>query len=88
MANETAFERVQSFLHESKTWPSEVVATRVKDIEDDIYSLFRTLESLHNKYPELKPVELSPDFLALVRMLEHGKVKQQFPLLARLAAMI
>lgn len=85
--NGAAFDKVKTFLQESKTLPPEVVEARVKELEDDIYTLFRSLEKIRSKHPEFEELALSDDFYALVRMLEHSSVKKKFPLLARAAAM-
>ena len=87
MDDGTAFDRVKTFLQESKSLPAEVVEARVKEIEDDIFTLFRGIQQVRSKHPEVKDIDLSDDFYALVRMLEHSSVKKKFPLLARAAAM-
>jgi len=87
MDNGTAYERVKNFIKEAEALPQEAVKTRVAEIENDIYTLFHSLEKIRSKYPEFKDLSFSDDLLALVRMLEHSKVKRQFPLLARAAAM-
>jgi hypothetical protein len=82
-----SFDRVHAFLEELPNLPVNVIESRVKEIENDIYILFSRLERLHTLYPEFKQVDLSEDIYSLVRLLEHNKVKRQFPLLARAAAM-
>ena len=87
MNNGKSLERVQKFLDEFKDLPVEVVESRVKEIENDIYTLFNQLEKLHAAHPEMKEIDLSEDIYSLVRMLQHEKVKKQYPLLARAAAL-
>lgn len=82
-----SFERVQKFLDQFKDMPIAVAESKVKEIEDDIYILFNQLEKLHAAHPEMKEIDLSEDIYALVRMLQHERVKKQYPLLARAAAL-
>lgn len=87
MDNGKSFDRVQKFLDEFKDMPVAVVESRVREIESDIYTMFNQLEKLHATHPEMKEIDLSEDIYALVRMLQHEKVKKQYPLLARAAAL-
>jgi hypothetical protein len=82
-----SFDRVKAFFEELPDLSPEAIESRVKEIENDIYILFSRLERLHTLYPESKQVDLSEDIYSLVRLLEHNKIKKQFPLLARAAAM-
>jgi len=87
MDNGKSFDRVQKFLDEFKDLPVTTVESRVREIENDIYNMFNQLEKLHAAHPEMKEIDLSEDIYALVRMLQHEKVKKQYPLLARAAAL-
>ncbi|MFH0888286.1 MAG: hypothetical protein V1871_03660 [Planctomycetota bacterium] len=87
MDKAVSFDRVHTFLEELPKLPVNVIESRVKEIENDIYILFSRLERLHTLYPELKQVDLSEDIYSLARMLKPEKVQKQFPLLARAAAM-
>ena len=87
MDNGKSFDRVQKFLDEFKDLPVTTVESRVREIENDIYNMFNQLEKLHAANQEMKEIDLSEDIYALVRMLQHEKVKKQYPLLARAAAL-
>ena len=87
MDNGKSFDRVQKFLDEFKDLPVTTVESRVREIENDIYNMFNQLEKLHAAHPEMKEIDLSEDIYSLVRMLHHEKVKKQYPLLARAAAL-
>lgn len=86
MANGDAFDRVKRFLEEFKDLPTDAIESRVKNMETDIYTVFNKLEKLHSSYPEFKNVDLSEDIYSLVRMLNHRKISERYPLLARAAA--
>jgi hypothetical protein len=87
MDKTASFDRVHTFLKELPNLPVNAIESRVKNIENDIFILFSRLERLHTLYPELKQVDLSDDIYSLTRMLKAERVKRQFPLLARAAAM-
>ncbi|MDI6732906.1 MAG: hypothetical protein QME51_02065 [Planctomycetota bacterium] len=83
-----AYERVRTFIESAENLPRDVVESRVKEIENDIYTLFNKLEKLHAEHPELKEIDLSEDFYTLVRMLESKRVIKKYPLLARAVALL
>jgi hypothetical protein len=87
MENGMAFDRVKALLEEMPNLPSDVLETRVKELEPDIFTLFHKLERLHVSHPELVEVDLSNNVYALAGRLEQERLKKSFPLLARAAAM-
>jgi len=88
MDNGKAFDRVKAFMDDMENLSPEKIESRAKEIENEIYTLFNSLERLHSLYPEMSQLDMSDDIYSLVRMLEHKKVKRFFPLLARAAAML
>ena len=89
MATVDAFDRVAEFLDELEDMPLEILDVRLKDIEKDIFSLFKRVERLHSLSTDFQRVDLSEDIYALLRMLKNRKkVVKSFPLLSRAAGLL
>lgn len=88
MASTDAFDNVAEFLDELEDMPLELLDTRLKDIEKDIFALFKRVERLHSLSPNFQRVDLSEDIYALLRMIKNRKkVVRSFPLLSRAAGL-
>lgn len=83
-----SFDRVRKFLDELLGLPLESLNDRLKDIECDLYVLFKRLERIHSISDEFQTVDMSEDVYALMRMLEHKRLIKRFPLLSRAAGLL
>lgn len=83
-----SWDRVRHFLDEMENLSLENINRKVREIEPDIYNLFKRLERLHSISSAYQQVDLSEDIYTLCRMLEHKKVVKRYPLLSRAAGLL
>ncbi|MEK7448121.1 MAG: hypothetical protein AAB019_01415 [Planctomycetota bacterium] len=87
MSDCVSYDRVKKFLDTIRVLSLEEIETNLKEIEKDIYVLFKKIEHLHAMNNRFQSVDLSEDIYGLVRMLNKEKTIKKFPLLSRAAGL-
>jgi len=88
MPKTDSWDRVRYFLDRMQNWSLETIQRKVREIEPDIYALFKRLERLHSISSVYQQIDLSEDIYTLCRMLEHKKIVKKYPLLSRAAGLL
>jgi len=88
MTGGDSFDRVTKFLDKIGDLSPQEIEEQAREIEADIYNLFKRLERLHSLSEGFQQVDLSEDIYALLRMMEKRQVVKRFPLLSRAAGLL
>lgn len=83
-----SWNKVRHFMDNMENWSLETIQCKVREIEHDIYALFKRLERLHSISSVYQQIDLSEDIYTLCRMLEHKKIVKRYPLLSRAAGLL